>query len=228
MKLPIYIADSITGLGTAGLTITGAEIKTSVDGAPLANGGGVVAGIGSGAYYYSPTAAEQAGSILTYAALKTGKIPFGASFSTPITGDFAAGATGAERYISVYLATTANVAITGAEPDPDAGELEVSIDGAAFVAAEGTWIELGDGEYIYDPSDDEAELPGLFLVKVTGVAPDTITAAQIGEGVTVVVPPEPVEVPDSGNTIADEIAALDLGTIAMSRIVEQFRSPDEE
>jgi len=164
MKLPIYIVDAV-GAPVTGLTLSGAEIKVSVDGGVLGTATGTAAEIGQGAYYYETAPGDVAGRLLQLYVRDSGaSIAYSLAIDTPVAYDFPSGATGAQRYLPVFLVDSSNAPVTGAAPT--GSQIQVSIDGAAWADAEGTWTELGSGEYYYNPSDDEAHLDGLLLLRV--------------------------------------------------------------
>lgn len=70
------------------------------------------------------------------------------------------------RKIGVYLADAAGVAITGFTPS--AGQLKVSLSGAATANGGGSWHELAAGAYVYTATQAETTTHSWLAVLVSG------------------------------------------------------------
>ncbi len=93
-RVPIYLTDD-AGAGVSGLTLSGAELAISIDGAAFATAIGTSGASGSGAYYYEPDATEVA--VAGYRVLKVNDA-------------------GAEIYVFAFDVPGAPAAV---EPDPE-------------------------------------------------------------------------------------------------------------
>lgn len=163
MKLPIYLIDSV-GAPVTGAALTGTEVKVSVDGGALTAAAGTTGTIGSGAYYYETAPADIAGTQLVLHVKDAASLAYSFTLRLPLQYDFPAGATGAVCHLPVFLVDASNAPVTAA--NPTGAELQVSIDGAAWANALGTWVELADGEYYYDPHASEIAADGLLMLRV--------------------------------------------------------------
>lgn len=220
MKLPIYLIDSI-GDPVVGATLTGAEVKTSVDGGALATAAGTTGAVGSGAYYYETAPADIAGTQLALYVKDAASLTYSITIRLPLQYDFPAGATGTVRRLPAFLVNTSNAPVTGA--NPTGAQLQVSIDGAAWANALGTWHELADGAYYYDPHATEIATAGLLVLRVaaTGAVVYVYAVFVGGDGAapTVdVITPDAAEQPGSPGafpvdyaTAKDTPIVIDLG-----------------
>lgn len=226
MKLPIFIVNS-SGDGVTGLTFATSDIVTAIDGGAYDESTGTSDEIGYGLYFYEAADADISGSSLRVLAEKSPHVPFELATPIPVLIEFRAGTTGDERFIPLRLVDASNEGIDDADPDPDADDLLVSIDGAEPIAATGTWINIGSGGYWYDPSEAERETPGMFALIVRGVGDGVtplpkplVVVCYIGDPVPVVPePPTPIAVPI---TYGDP-EYVDHVQLAIDRLPQQFK-----
>lgn len=212
MKLPIWITDT-DGAGVSGQTIA---VTRSIDGSALAAGAGTTGEIGLGAYWYDAPLIELSGRLLAMRAVAGAHRPFLYTTKTPLEFDFSSNA--AERHVPIYLVDDAGDPVTGVAPE--GAELQVSIDGAAWVDAEGDFSPIGSGLYDYEPTDDEAA-PGLLLVKVDheDARPYVYAALIAGPDTPTPTPPEPIPVP----IVYGDEEYVDHVQLAIDRLPEQFK-----
>jgi hypothetical protein len=167
-RIAIYLVDS-DGEPVTGLTPTGSEVQVSASGEAFTNAAGVVTEIGDGAYYYQATEAES--ETLAYLLLKVvdaGLVaePFVLATEIEINGVVRLLVDEADltrRRAPIYLTDDSGDAVPALDLD---GVIEVSVDGAAFGAAAGTWVETGSGAYYYIPDDAEITTQGICIIKV--------------------------------------------------------------
>jgi len=89
----------------------------------------------------------------------------------------------AGQLVPVYLESSSGTPVTGVTPT--GAELRVTKSGDTLVNGAGTWLEVGQGYYLYTPTADETDTEGYFalLVEVTGAMPYPFMRF-IGDGIT--------------------------------------------
>ncbi len=168
-RIAVYLVDS-SGDPVTGLTLTGSEVQVSASGAAFADAAGTITEIGDGAYYYQATQADT--ETFGYLLLKVvdagaAAEPFVFVTEIEINGEprlLVSEANLTRRRMPIYLTDTDGVAVPALDLD---GFIEVSVAGAAFVAASGTWTETGSGAYYYTVDATENATSGLAVLKVT-------------------------------------------------------------
>jgi hypothetical protein len=167
---PLYAADE-DGNAITGETFADAgECEVMLNGTDWAAPTGAIVEIGDGYYYYQATEAESANPwIAVKLAVVCEEFTFRENVERVPAGIKVGESDATKKRIGPLLAVDEDGnAVTG-ETFEDAGELEVSINGATWDAAAGTITEASDGYYYYTP-DTATELVarGWLAVKLAG------------------------------------------------------------
>ncbi len=113
--------------------------------------------------------------------------------STTLPGD------PADLRIPFYLLDVDNAPVTGYDLD---GVIEVSIHGAAWILASGTWDEIGDGSYYYIPTEGEVADIAWIAVQVND---GTVHCIPVRESLDIVTT---ADLDEQITTIANDLTAL--------------------
>jgi hypothetical protein len=157
IRIPVSIVDT-SGAAVTGYVPSAGELQISYSGSTLATAPGSLVEIGGGAYYYQGTTADAAVEGFTLVRINhTGYRGIG---WRPVTGS-----SGIITF-PLEIDDADGLPVTGRAPS--AGALHLSINGAAYGSATGTFGEIGGGAYYY--AHDVRSISGFVLLLVDGVA----------------------------------------------------------
>jgi hypothetical protein len=155
LRKVLTIYDSGTGALVDTCVPAANELLTSHTGTALANAAGSLVRIGQGGFYYQGVAADAATEGFT--AIVVNK----AGFLVAIAYSLVVGGSG-KIWIPLTITNNGDLA-TGCNPN-GVGELQMSINGGAWIAATGTFVEVGLGLYYY--VHDAPNVQGFVGIKI--------------------------------------------------------------
>lgn len=166
---PLYA--ELGGSPVTGENFNGAgELEISIAGSAWAAPAGTISAIGGGWYYYQCTAVEA--TVPPWVAIKLAGVcdefTFREDVTEAITGIKRSEPESALRRVGPLFAGLSDTPVTG-EVFDGAGELEISINGATWIAATGRITELSEGYYYYTPDVLEIGSHGWIAIKIDGV-----------------------------------------------------------
>lgn len=206
-RIPVLMRNASTRAYTASLTFSGAEIQISKNGSAFVNAGGAVvelggSGIGAGAYYYQASLGDvDTLGWIEIKITKAGMDPWIILINIRVRsdGDIDQNDESEDtRRIPIIMRNDSTSAyVTGLTFS--GSEIQVSVNGGAWVNAVGTVAEIGSGAYYYPADLTEIATRGTLFVKASKPASaatwfytvDVVPALVVGAPAIVAVSPTP-------------------------------------
>ncbi len=165
LYLTIFIDDGSALATTAAVAPPAHALQVSINGAAFVDAGGTLVHLGDGSYYYEATAGEVATA--GFLAFKYQATGFRTEIDwTQVGRPFLLGETSPTLLrlpLTIFDLASPPALATGATAG--VGDLKISVNGAAYVNASGSLVQVGSGLYYYQATTADAAAGGIIVIK---------------------------------------------------------------